>query len=262
MSARTDALEASLVFAAAQVVARPGRLAESVEAHLGLAGAAAAAGASLVIFPELSLTGYSTSLTLQDALAPDAPAYDPLSELARRHRIVIVAGAPLASPRGVLIGSITFGADGTRGTYSKRYLHHSESPAFAAGEGGELLSVAGRRVGLAICAEVNHPAHFPDTIARGAQVYAASCFLSPGGYPKDALRLATCTGMHGVPALMANFADSPELESAGGSAAWDDAGRLLAAAPRTGECLVLAARVGDAWHGHVIHSPVHHSARP
>jgi predicted amidohydrolase len=262
MSARPDHLEASLVFAAAQVVARPGRLAESTEAHLGLATAAAAAGASLVIFPELSLTGYSTSLTLRDALEPEDAALDPLAELARRHRVAIVVGAPLASPRGVLIGSITFEADGSRGKYSKRYLHHSESPAFAAGDGGELLRASGRSVGLAICAEVNHPAHFPDTIARGAQVYAASCFLSPGGYAKDARRLATCTGLHGVPALMANFADSPELESAGGSAAWDDEGRLLAAAPRTGECLVLATRLGNAWHGHVIHPPFHHPTHP
>ena len=132
MSTRTDARDASLVLAAAQVVARPGRLAASLEAHLALASAAAEAGASLVIFPELSLTGYSTSLTLRDALEPDAPAYDPLSELARRHQIVIVAGAPLASPRGVLIGSITFAPDGSRGTYSKRYLHHSESPIYYA----------------------------------------------------------------------------------------------------------------------------------
>jgi predicted amidohydrolase len=55
-----------------------------------------------------------------------------------------------------------------------------------------------------------------------------------------------------VPALMANFADSPDLESAGGTAAWDDEGRLLAAAPRTGECLVLAERDGSGWRGWVV----------
>ena len=114
------------------------------------------------------------------------------------------------------------------------------------------MRVAGTPVGLAICAEVNHPAHFPDAVASGARVYAASCFLSPRGYEKDFLRLTTCTQTLRIPALMANFADSPELESAGGTAAWDDEGRLLAAAPRTGECLVVAERVGKRWRGRVV----------
>ncbi len=238
-------------FAAAQVAARPGRLAESVEAHLRLAEQAADEGAALVVFPELSLTGYRDTLTAGDAIEPGDPALEPLADLARRRGITIVAGAPLAAGRGLMIGSIIFRADGMRGTYTKRYLHESETAVFAPGDGGPLLGVNGTPVGLAICAEVNHPAHFPDTVASGARVYAASSFLSPRGYEKDFLRLTTCTSTLRVPALMANFADTPELESAGGTAAWDDAGRLLAAAPRRGECIVLALRDGERWRGWV-----------
>lgn len=226
--------------------------------HRRLAERAADEGAALVIFPELSLTGYSTSLTALDAMQPGDRALDPLAELARSRRIAIVAGAPIASPRGLVIGSITFDADGTRGSYTKRYLHESETQAFAAGTGGPLLSVGGTPVGLAICAEVNHPAHFPDTVESGARLYAASCFLSPRGYEKDFLRLTTCTQILRVPALMSNFADSPELESAGGTAAWDGEGRLLAAAPRAGECLVIAERDGDQWRGRVVGERLQH----
>lgn len=243
--------EEARAFAAAQVVARPERMGESIEAHLALAAQAADEGAALVVFPELSLTGYRYTLTAGDAIGPGDSALDPLADLARQRGITIVAGAPLAAGRGLMIGSIIFGADGTRGTYSKRYLHESEMEAFTPGDGGPLLRLDGTAVGLAICAEVNHPAHFPDTVASGARVYAASSFLSPRGYEKDFLRLTTCTATLRIPALMANFGDSPELESAGGTAAWDDAGRLLAAAPRSGECLVLAGRDGDRWRGWV-----------
>ena len=238
-------------FAAAQVVARPGRVGESIEAHLALAGQAADEGAALVVFPELSLSGYRNTLSAGDAIGPGDSVLGPLADLARRRGITIVAGAPLAAGRGLMIGSIIFGADGARGTYGKRYLHESEMEVFEPGDGGPLLQVDGTPVGLAICAEVNHPAHFPDTVASGARVYAASSFLSPRGYEKDFLRLTVCTATLRIPALMANFADSPELESAGGTAAWDDAGRLLAAAPGRGECLVLAARDGDRWRGWV-----------
>lgn len=247
-----------LVLAAAQVAPRPGRLGESISAHLRMAERAADEGASLVIFPELSLTSYSTALTLRDALEPRDGALDTLADLARARRITIVAGAPLARARGLVIGSIVFGPDGGRETYTKRYIHESETPVFAAGDGGPLLDIGGTSVGLAICAEVNHPAHFPDTVASGARVYAASCFLSPRGYEKDFLRLTICAQTLRVPALMANFADSPELESAGGTAAWDDEGRLLAAAPRAGECLVLAQRDGDRWRGWVVQERERH----
>lgn len=241
-----------MTLAAAQIEARPGRLAESMARHLELAALAADAGARLVIFPELSLTGYDTTLTLRDAIEPGDPRLRPLGELARRHGSVIVAGAPLRSERGLLIGSVVFRPDAPVTTYTKRYLHHSESPTFAAGEGGPLLAVGGARVGLAICAEVNHPAHVVDTVASGAQVYAASCFLSPGGYERDFRRLTACAGTHRLPVVMANFADSAALESAGGTAAWDDTGRLLAAAPRAGECVVVAARGNDGWTGRVL----------
>jgi predicted amidohydrolase len=251
----TDPRESRFVIAAAQIRARPGRLAESVEAHLRLAGRAADEGASLVIFPELSLTGYSSALTHRDAIEPGDPMLEPLAELARERGITVVAGAPLASGRGIAIGSVTFGAGGARGTYTKRYLHESETPVFEPGEGGPLLAVAGTPVGLAICAEVNHPAHFPETVASGARIYAASSFLSPRGYEKDFLRLTVCTQTLRIPAVMANFADSADLESAGGTAAWDDEGRLLAAAPRAAECVVFAELDGEEWRGRVVREP-------
>ena len=238
--------------AAAQIEAHPRRLAGSIEAHLRAAAAAAGAGAALVVFPELSLTSYDTSLRRNDALAPDDPALAPLRSLARERRIVIVAGAPLASGNGLLIGSLIFGNDGSVETYTKCYLHHSETPTFAPGSGGPLLSVAGTTIGLAICAEVNHPAHIVDTVASGARVYASSCFLSPGGYDRDFHRLQSCAAVHGVVALMANFADSPALPAAGKSAAWDAGGHLLAAAPADGEWLVIAEPDGDRWTGRTL----------
>jgi hypothetical protein len=41
-------------------------------------------------------------------------------------------------------------------------------------------------------------------------------------------------------------------ESAGGSAIWDEMGTLLAAAPTTGEHIVLASKHGDRWRGETI----------
>lgn len=239
--------------AVAQVEARPGSLAESVAAHVRMAGAAADNRAELVIFPELSLTGYSRALTREDAIDIGAPALQPLADVARARGITIVAGTPVASNAGLLISSVAWCSDGRIATYIKQHLHEGEERTFVAGNGGNLLAIGGRKVGLAICAEINNASHMARTIERGAEVYAASCFLTPSGYDADCRRLRECATVHGVVVLMANFAGpSGGFESAGGSSIWDGTGRLLAAAPSAGQYLVLAERQNGRWSGHLV----------
>lgn len=241
-----------MTLAVAQLEPTPGRLDESVIKHARMANMAADLGAELLLFPELSLTGYSRELTHNDALDPRQVALEPLAEVSRKRGIAIVAGSPLASAAGLLISSISFLPDGRTATYSKQHLHAGEDVTFVCGRGGDLPAVGDRTVGLAICAEINHPSHVENTIARGADVYAASCFLTPTGYEGDCQRLQAYAKRHGVLVLMANLSGPcGGFESAGGSAIWDDAGQLLAVAPAVGEYLVLGARNGSGWVGSI-----------
>ena len=68
--------------AAAQTISRPGSIRENVERHLVLAGAAAERGVELLVFPELSLTGYEPDLACE--LRPDDARLAPLRTLAAR----------------------------------------------------------------------------------------------------------------------------------------------------------------------------------
>lgn len=217
-----------------------------------MANMAADRGAELVLFPELSLTGYSRELTHNDALDPRHVALEPLAHVSRTRGIAIVAGSPLASAAGLLISSISFFPDGQTARYSKQHLHAGEEVTFVAGHGGPLLAIGDRTVGLAICAEINHPSHIEKTVERGADVYAASCFLTPAGYEVDCQRLQAYAKRHGVVVLMANSSGPcGGFESAGGSAIWDDAGKLLAVAPAVGEYLVIATRNRSGWVGSI-----------
>jgi predicted amidohydrolase len=239
--------------AVGQIEARPDDLVAAVGAHVRMALAAAEWGAKLVVFPELSLTGYRRSLTRADAVAVTDPALVPLARTASQSAITIVAGAPLDSPKGLLIASLSFQPTGDIAIYAKQHLHPGEERTFAAGEGGELLTIDGTNVGLAICAEVNHPAHVARTVARGATVYAASAFFTPTGYDPDCQRLRGYARRYGVPVLLANYAGaSGGFESAGGSAIWDEAGELIAKAPDARAWLVGATRRGGRWDGRTL----------
>src|SRR5437764_69082 len=87
--------------AVAQSIAVPGDLVRSVDDHIRLAKCAADRGARLVLFPELSLTGYDRRLTPADALMTTDPRLQPLQALADEREILVIAGAPIVSEGGL-----------------------------------------------------------------------------------------------------------------------------------------------------------------
>ncbi len=99
-----------LIVAAAQIGERFGNVEGSVRAHVHLADLAAKQGARLVVFPELSLTGYERTFTGKDAIALGDACLAPLYSLARERVVTIVVGAPVVSAQGLHIGAMTLRA--------------------------------------------------------------------------------------------------------------------------------------------------------
>lgn len=242
------------LFAAAQTVVVKGDIAANVARHVVLAAIAARHGARMILFPELSLTGYEPALARELALTPDDVRLEPLRDAARCEGIVIVAGAPLRHGDGLpLIAALTFRPDGGIQVYTKQHLHGGEEAAFACGQGGTALTVDGAHVALAVCAEIGQASHAAAAAQAGAQLYAASVLVSEGGYAADAALLQGHAATHALPVLMANHGGpSGGWRCAGRSALWDEAGTLVAAAPGDGECLLLARRGGGMWDASVI----------
>ena len=83
----------SVSIALAQFYPRLGDLAANLAAHLTIISSAAATGAALVVFPELSLTGYFLKDQVPEiALGLHAPEIDTLRDASREGGIDIVAG--------------------------------------------------------------------------------------------------------------------------------------------------------------------------
>lgn len=230
-----------IAVAVVQSIAVPGDLARAVSDHARLAIQAAQQGARLALFPELSLTGYDLALTRDEALTPDNERLQLLQRVADAHEIAIVAGAPVESPSGLHIGALCFPPHRRAVTYSKRFLHQGEEKTFAAGTGGEPFSIRDHVVGLAICAEITHPEHAIEAARRGADIYAASCFITPNGYAHDTNLLAGYAREHRMMVLMANFGSgSRTWACAGRSAIWSRSGELLIQGPAEGEAVLVA----------------------
>jgi predicted amidohydrolase len=175
----------AFIIAAAQACSIKGDIRANVNAHVAMARMAAARGARLVVFPELSLTGYEPELAAALATGPNDPRLAPLGKCSQRYGITLIAGAPVVCSRGKpFIGAYVFTPTRTF-LYRKRHLHPGEERFFSEGKAeSRIVTVSGMRVGTAICADTNHASHAQAAAKRGAQCYAAGVLISESGSPR------------------------------------------------------------------------------
>lgn len=215
---------------------------------------AAERGVQLLVFPELSLTGYELALARTNAVDPDSAAVDSLRSFSERSGMTIVAGAPIPDGKGGFhAAALAFRPDGSVLTHSKVHVHESELKVFSPGPGGEVFSVGEAAVGLAICRDASFAEHAAGAAARGANVYAASVMIDEPGYQRKAPLMPKYAVEHGMTVLMANYSGTTGGEvSTGKSAIWSPDGRAVAASLGNAEELVIASRQNGIWSGAVV----------
>lgn len=240
--------------AAAQVASVRGDIYENVATHAAAMAAAARHSVSLLVFPELSLTGYELEVAADSAMTATDERLDPLLALARRENIEAIVGAPLREGVGKpKLGAIVIGPSGVSKTYHKMHLAGDEATYFSPGDAPLLLAVGGHKVGIAICADSSQPAHPEAYAMSGASIYAAGAFLTADWYQTDVPRLAAYAGRYGMLTVMANHAASVgSYESVGKSTVWTPEGELLIQAVGTDAVLLIASSTNGRWRGEMV----------
>ncbi|KUN77010.1 carbon-nitrogen hydrolase family protein [Streptomyces griseoruber] len=140
---------------------RPGSVVENLKVLDEAAGRAAAAGAGLLVAPELFLTGYAIGADIARLAEPaDGDSADAIAELAARHGVAVAYGYPERSGETVYNAAQLISADGTRlANYRKTHLFGCfEHDHFVPGERAVVQAeLGGLTVGLLICYDVEFP---------------------------------------------------------------------------------------------------------
>ena len=166
----------------AQIDCKLGDVAANLERHLHWIGQARERGVDLLVFPELSLTGYRLfHLTSRVALPASAPELRQLAEAAGP--MAVVAGFVEESDRGVLHNSVVLLADGKpallhRKLYLPTYGIFQEERFFRPGRRLDLATLPWGRMGMLICEDLWHP-----ELARRLAVAGARLLLVPSAGP-------------------------------------------------------------------------------
>jgi len=189
---------------------------------------AVADGAELIIFPELSLTGYEPTLVKALATDQDDTRFDDFQAMSDANGITIGVGVPTEHEQGICISMLLFQPHTARRVYSKSYLHPDEEAFFVRGRSAPQLQVNHTTIALAICYEISVPEHLESALKSGPALYIASVAKFVNGITTALERLSTVAKDCAMPVLMANcvgFADGDHC--AGRTSVWNKRGSLI-----------------------------------
>jgi predicted amidohydrolase len=218
-------------------VAQPPCIPYDVAANAAIhAATIRSAGARVVVFPELSLTGYELDAP---AIAAEDPRLAPILEACTETGSLALAGAPVQGEADkVHIAMLAIDGSGATVVYRKIWLGGAEPGRFSPGGEPVVLEVDGWRLGLAICKDTGVPQHAAATAALGIDAYVAGMLESADDAAIPEQRARRVAADHHVWVAFSSFAGSTGggySEAAGRSGIWTSNGGVAArAGPETG----------------------------
>jgi len=142
----------------------------------------AAAGARLIVLPELATSGYAfadAAEAASSALTRDDPQFDRLCEVVPEDGAAVFGYLEHAVD-GLYNSALVLGRDGQLGHYRKSHLWDRESEIFGVGDSaGTIVETPIGRLGVAIC----YDNEFPE-VPRGLALSGADLLALPVNWPR------------------------------------------------------------------------------
>jgi predicted amidohydrolase len=196
-------------------------VAANAEAH---ATSIRSATARVVVFPELSITGYELDAP---AIGVDDGRLKPIVQACAETGSVALVGAPLKGKLNEAhIAMLAVDGKGASVAYRKVWVDSTEA-RFARGAAPGVLEIDGWRLGLGICKDTGIPQHWADTAALGIDAYVAGVVLGEDETWKIADRACRIADEFNVWVAMASFAGptgAGYARTAGCSGIWSPIG--------------------------------------
>lgn len=234
--------------AIAQIVVEKGNLPHNLAKHLYCCQLAANEKADLVVFPELSLTGYEPELAQALAVELTDPVWETLKHSARKNQLVISVGMPLKTANGIQIGAVQVWPDGTLHPYAKQNLYTGEDQFFVPGTHDHQFTLQGEKISMAICADISDPQIPLRAHRQGATIFLAPVMVSKKGLTHDRTLLQQYAQQYRLLTVMANYGGQTGGYDCGGySSVWSEKGELIEELAHDREGMLLLEKSGQTW---------------
>ena len=236
----------------------PDSSAEALDHGLRALAQAAAAGADLVVFPELSFTPFYPRIPITErpqsafdlAEPVPGPTTESLASAAREHGVVVVFNLMERAEARTYDTSPVIDADGTllgrtRMMHITEYEHFHEQGYYAPGDtGAPVYDTAVGRLGVAICYDRHYPEYLRALALQDADIVAVPQAGTMGEWPdgmyEAELRVAAL--QHGFFTALANrVGREGEMHFAGRSFVTNPFGDVIEQAPGSEDSVLHAS---------------------
>ncbi|MGH8093651.1 MAG: nitrilase-related carbon-nitrogen hydrolase [Chthoniobacterales bacterium] len=231
--------------AAAQIVCSLGDPAANLRKIRGFAVRAKEAGAELVLFPEMSDTGYAMRVIREQARRWSEGAVPELQSIARTLSLAIISGVSEKDAGEIYNSQVVIDATGAIvAKYRKTHLFAPIEEDKYCAPGHELVSVAlgPFKFGLTICYDLRFPEIYRAlAVDQGANVFViSSAWPFPRAEHQRVLAIARAIENQSYVVLANRVGKDDGVPFCGSSVIIDPYGVVVAAASAEGEELVLA----------------------
>ncbi len=218
-----------MILAAAQTRSNLDDIKLNLIDHYKLTDLASSKGVDLIMFPEMSLTGYQRDKALSMAFTKNDSRLDELRKLSVDKNIIVIAGAPILLNNDLYIGAFIIKPDNSISIYTKQFLHDGEEVFFKPSfDYNPIIELDNERISMAICADIINPLHAENSYKNKISIYLASIFFIPNGIPEAYKNLSNYAEKYSMNVLMSNYTGkSWGMDSGGKSGFWNSEGKLI-----------------------------------
>lgn len=224
----------------AQTKSEKGNIQENIKNHLNIIKRALKLKSDLIIFPELSITGYEPNLAKELATNGDTNIFAPFQVVSDKFKISIGIGMPTKGTDKPNISMFIFQPNRKHIIYSKQLLHKDELPYFKGGTNQIYLDIKEKKIAIGICYETLQLDHFVNVHKNKTDIYIASVAKPKNGINKAYSHFPKISKTFNTPILMSNsigFCDN--FLSVGQSAVWNKKGDLINKLDNKNEGLII-----------------------
>lgn len=216
--------------ASAQIESETGQIEQNLNQHYQMVEFAISKAARLILFPEMSITGYCREEGVRLAFEKNDLRLNRLQELSNRGNIVIIVGAPIIIEGQLHIGAFILSPNKSIQIYTKHYLHDGEELYYSPSmKYNPSIKIGGDKISLAICADINNPAHPHEAKINQSTFYLPSIFFSSSGVQEGNNLLEKYAKEYSLNILMSNYCGyNWDMKAGGKSSFWDSTGNRIA----------------------------------
>lgn len=240
-----------MILASAQTSPKRFDINANLNDHYKLVALAANNKADLILFPELSITGYEREKVKELIFKKYDSRLDKLRNLSIKNQIIVIAGAPIQIGMELYIGAFIIKPDDTISIYTKHFLHTGEDVIYKSSfDYNPIIKIESEQISLAICADINNPKHPENAKEVDTTIYLASIFWEPKDMDRAYKTLSNYAKKYSMNVLLSNYTgQSWGLDGGGQSGFWDNNGNLISNLNDTDPGLLIIEKNNCNWIG-------------